>query len=359
MFNDRVPVSRYQNLAEHFYGGEWDAGRLADLALETGQRYVTVTARHHDGFSLFDTALSDFKITKTPFGRDLLAELADACRDRGLGLGVCLSLVDWSHPDYRNWRNNEAWARYREYVFGQIGEVCTQYGPLVQLWLDGDWPHTQLFRDHGDWFAGRADFHYPELYAAVHLAQPDAVIVNNRHSSILPGEDVQCFEQDVKPARLGDTPVETCMSMDASWGYMPHEPVRRSAGELAAQLVRAAGYGSNLLLNVGPTQSGNIPEQQARRLRGIGNWLVTHGEAIYGTRMGYGSGRGWTSTRRDGADYVLITSSTSEITVPLPDPNRFPRTEPIGPRVRAAEVRNGQLRIILNPDEFPAVVKLT
>ncbi|WP_412540878.1 alpha-L-fucosidase [Longispora sp. K20-0274] len=359
MFNDRVPADRYRGLADHFYGGEWDAARLADLALDAGQRYITVTARHHDGFSLFDSQVSDFKITKTPFGRDLLAELADACRDRGLGLGVYLSLVDWSHPGYRDWQNNSSWHSFREYLFGQVKEVCTQYGPLVQLWLDGDWPGTRLSRDHPDWFAGRADYHYPELYAAVHNAQPDAVILNNRHSTLLPGEDIQCFEQEVNPALAGDAPAETCMSMDASWGFMPHDPLRRSAGQLTARLARAAGYGSNLLLNVGPTQSGNIPDHQISRLRGVGEWLVTHGEAVYGTRVGFSSGQGWTSTRREGADYIIVTSSASELVVPLPDPDRFPYTEAIGNRVRGSEVRDGHLRISMNPGDFPAVVKLT
>ncbi|WP_281167855.1 alpha-L-fucosidase [Longispora albida] len=360
MFSDRVPPARYRQLADHFYGGEWDAARLADLALEAGQRYITITARHHDGFALFDTALSDFKVTKSPFGRDVLAELADACRERGLGLGVYLSLVDWSHPGYRDWRDNDAWNSYREYLFGQVREVCTQYGPLVQLWLDGDWPHATFSREHPGFFAGRADFHYPQLYAAVHAAQPDAVIVNNRHSTLLPGEDIQCFEGDVNPAQAsGEIPAETCMAMDASWGYVPHDQVRRTAGQLVAGLARVAGYGSNLLLNVGPTQSGSVPASQSARLRGMGGWLLEHGEAIYGTRMGYGSGQGWTSTRREGTDYILLTTAAPEITVPLPDPDRFPWVQAIGDRVQSTTVRDGQLHVVLAPGDYPGVVKLT
>ncbi len=364
MFADRVPAERYHALAEHFYAGDWDAGRLADLALESGQRYITITARHHDGFSMYDTALSDHRITKTPFGRDPIAELADACRDRGLGLGVYLSLVDWSHPGYRQWRDNAAWASYLEYLFGQVQELTTKYGPLVQLWFDGDWPEGPWSREHGDWFAGRSDFHYPELYKLVHGRQPDAVVVNNRQSTLVPGEDVQCFEQDVDPALLGEAPGETCLTMDASWGYVPHDPVRRTAGQLAARLATAAGYGSNLLLNVSPTQSGNVPERQAARLRAIGRWLAVHGEAIYRTREGYGSGPGWTATRRDDVHYLLVTDvSAHELAIPLPVSmrGRSPLVEPVGDGIAAATLRKEELLVTVErrPDGLPAVLKLT
>lgn len=140
MFDDRVPVDTYRTLAGHFRPAAWDAAALADLAVAAGQRYVTVTSRHHDGFSMYDTALSDYRVTRTPLARDVLAELADACRERGLGLGVYVSLVDWHHPGYRHWRRPGAWEDYLGFLHGQVEELCTRYGPIFQVWFDGDWP---------------------------------------------------------------------------------------------------------------------------------------------------------------------------------------------------------------------------
>jgi alpha-L-fucosidase len=321
MFTDRVPAETYERLAEHFRPAAWDAGALADLAVAAGQRYLTVTSRHHDGFSLYDTELSTYRVTRSPLGRDVLAELAEACRERDLGLGVYVSLVDWHHSGYRHWREPGAWDDYLAFLHGQVTEVCTGYGPLTQVWFDGDWPSHALWRTEPDWFAGPVDFHYAELYDIVHRHQPDAVVLNNRHVAPLPGEDVQGFEQDLPGedtsghntgTPLSGLPLETCLTTNRSWGYAPHDEEYRSPAELLTTLVRAAGGGANLLLNVGPTQSGTVPGPVRANLRAMGGWLREHGDAIYGTRTGPEppTRERATTTGRDGAVYRFTLDPT-------------------------------------------------
>lgn len=141
----RIPAAEYAPLAKLFNPAAFDAKQLVAHAEAAGQRYLTITSRHHDGFSMYDTALSDFKITRSPFRRDPIAELADACRESGtVKLGFYISLVDWHHPGYLD---SSRWEDYLAFLFGQVEELCTQYGEIAQIWFDGDWPNSPYRRN--------------------------------------------------------------------------------------------------------------------------------------------------------------------------------------------------------------------
>jgi alpha-L-fucosidase len=292
---ERIPVSEYERLAGQFNPAEFDADEWVALAMQSGQKYMVITSRHHDGFSMYDTALSDYKVTNTPFHRDPLAELAEACvRSGQVKLGFYVSLLDWHHPAYRfRQESGLAWEDYLAFLHGQVRELCTQYGEVACFWFDGDWPRQKL-TDENAYFAAGGSFEYERLYNLAHELQPDAVIQNNRHARPLPGEDIQGFEQDLPGSNAAgfnttevyDLPVEVCMTMNDHWGIYVGDENYKSTRALIHNLARAASVGGNYLLNVGPSAEGLILPVQAQRLREMGAWLDKNGEAIYATRAG-------------------------------------------------------------------------
>jgi len=295
MHNEKIPVSEYEPLVEQFNPVKFNADEWVSIAADAGQRYIVITSRHHDGFSMYDTALSDYKVTRTPFQRDPILELADACAQRGdIKLGFYSSLLDWHHPAYRfRAESGLAWAEYLEFLHGQVRELCTQFGEIACIWLDGDWPN-HLLNDDNAYFAAGGSFEYGKLYDMIHTLQPNAVIHNNRHVEPLPGEDVQGFEQDLpgqntagfNTTTIANLPMEVCMTINDSWGVSEQDENHKSAQQLIRTLVRSASMGANYLLNVGPTALGEILPVHAERLRAMGRWLSVYGDSIYGTRAG-------------------------------------------------------------------------
>jgi alpha-L-fucosidase len=292
---EQIPVSEYQSLMRQFNPVNFNADEWVQLALDAGQRYMVITSRHHDGFSMYNTALSDYKITNTPFKRDPIMELANACTRNGqVKLGFYVSLLDWHHPAYRfREESGLAWDDYVAFVHGQVEELCTQFGDLACIWLDGDWPRHE-FNEENAYFKAGGPFEYEKLYDLIHDRQPDAVIQNNRHEKPLPGEDIQGFEQDLpgentagfNTETIYDLPKEVCMTINDNWGVHFDDENHKSTRHLIHNLVRAASTGSNYLLNVGPNALGEILPIHKQRLREIGNWLETYGAAIYKTRSG-------------------------------------------------------------------------
>jgi alpha-L-fucosidase len=281
MYAERARITDYEDLATRFNPTRFDADGWVRLAAAAGQRYLTITTRHHDGFSMYDTALSDYRVTNSPFGRDPLAELAAAAQRHDVRLGCYVSLLDWHHPAYRASRRERsglAWDDYLGFLHGQVREVCTNYGPLAQIWFDGEWPTHPVPDGETDWFVAGGDFRYDDLYDTIHTLQPDAVVLNNRHAPPLPGEDVQGFEQDLPGENssgfnvtgAGSLPLETCMTMNGSWGYRADDDAWKSTDELRSLLARAGAAGANLLLNVGPTGTGEIPAPARDRLTALG-----------------------------------------------------------------------------------------
>lgn len=281
----RIPPAEYEPLAQRFNPVLFNAETWVATAADAGQQYLVITSRHHDGFSLYDTALSEYKVTRTPFGRDPLAELANACARRGdVRLGFYSSLLDWHHPSFQaRPRSAQAWADYLGFLHGQVRELCSNYGSLACLWFDGDWPlqphdNADGVSESGLVFHPAGSFDYPALYHMIHTLQPDAVVLNNRHTEPLPGEDIQGFEQDLpgeNSAGFNTTeqyglPVEVCMTINDSWGFNASDNNHKSVERLAEIYRRVRGMGGNLLLNVGPTGEGEILPVHVATLRELG-----------------------------------------------------------------------------------------
>jgi alpha-L-fucosidase len=322
MHNERIPVTEYEKLVADFNPQRFDARQWVDLAAEAGQKYLVITSRHHDGFSMYDTALSDYKVTNTPFRRDPIAELAEACARRGdVRLGFYVSLLDWHHPAYRfRAESGLAWSDYIGFLHGQVRELCSQYGQLACLWFDGDWPR-HLIDESNAYFQPGGSFEYEQLYDLIHTLQPDAVVMNNRHADPLPGEDVQGFEQDLpgqntagfNTTSVSGIPLEVCLTINDSWGYHAADLNHKSTRHLVHLLARSSSVGANLLLNVGPTPQGEIHPVHAQRLKEVGAWLRANGASIYGARAGeIAASAPGVSTRKGNVQYVHVLEYLSD-----------------------------------------------
>ncbi len=279
-----IPVDVYDNLYKEFNPTEFDAREWVSIAKRAGMKYLVFTTRHHDGFSMFDTAYSDYKITNSPFKRDVVAEIAQACHDAGMRLGFYYSPPDWHHPDYKT----ENHARFIEYLHGQVRELCTKYGKLDIFWFDG------LNGTKKDWDSER-------LVKMIRELQPD-IVINNR--AALP-EDHDTPEQTVGAFQRG-RPWETCMTICNQWAWKPNDTMKSLKGCLDV-LVKCAGGDGNLLFNVGPMPTGQIEGRQISRLAEMGAWMERYGETIYGTRGGPFRPTSWgASTCRDNKIYVHV-----------------------------------------------------
>jgi alpha-L-fucosidase len=340
MHNRKIAVGDYEWLATTFNPTKFDAAAWVALAKRAGVHYITITSRHHDGFSMFKTAETPYNIVDwTPLRRDPLKELADACHANGIKLFFYYSQLDWHHADYwprgrTAWDNGRPeggdWSRYVGFMNAQLIELLTRYGALGGIWFDGMW-------DKPD-----APWQLDSTYALIHRLQPAALVIPNHHQQPRPGEDVQTFEQDLPGANTAgfntgyvsaEVPLETSLTMNNSWGFNITDKDFKSVRALVGYLVRAAGYGANLLLNVGPRPDGTIGPEFAARLDSLGTWLSAYGTAIYGTRGGPVPPRSWGATTRRG-DTVFVH------VLDWPDPELA--LPPLGARVRAAYLLRGR-----------------
>lgn len=273
-----IPRKKYKKLQERFNPAEFDADRILDLAQSVGMEYVCLTTKHHDGFCLWDTAFTDFNVTNSPYGRDIVAQLADACHRREFPLGLYYSVVDWHHPNYPNQGrhhelpgpepgDNPDWEKYLEFLRNQVCELCTNYGPLHHFFWDMNVPK------HRD----------PAINAMLRGLQPNMVI-NDRGFDEgdfgTPERDHQATEteRNLRFAR----PTEACNSVGAqSWGYRRNEDYY-STRHLIESIDGLLARGGNYLLNVGPDGAGRIPDQAEQLLRRIGAWLSGTRESHYG-----------------------------------------------------------------------------
>jgi alpha-L-fucosidase len=292
--NRKLTVDEYNRLPAFFDPEKFDAKTWVSLAKSAGMKYITITSRHHDGFAMFDSKVSDWNIVaRTPYKKDPLKMLADECHRQGIKLFFYYSQLDWHNPDYyprgaTNWNNGRPdhgdFNRYLdEYMDGQLTELLTNYGPIGGIWFDGMW-------DKPD-----ADWHLAKTYALIHRLQPAALIIPNHHQTPRPGEDVQTFERDLpggNTAGFNTTyisnklPLESSDTLNDSWGFNIGDSNYKSVPDLERRLIRAAGNNSNLLLNIGPYPNGEIDPQFIKRLHAIGDWLSKCGDSIYGTRGG-------------------------------------------------------------------------
>jgi alpha-L-fucosidase len=277
-----IPVDVYDNLYRSFYPIEFDAEEWVEIAKAAGMRYLVFTTKHHDGFCMFDSALTDYKITNSPLRRDIVKELADACHKKGLKLGFYYSQPDWHHPDYRT-ENHE---RYIKYLHGHLLELCTKYGRVDIIFFDG--------------LGGKAeDWDSENLFKMIRQLQPD-VVINNRAG--LPG-DYGTPEQRVGEFQR-EPAWETCMTICNQWAWKTGDRLK-SPKECIQALVSTVGGDGNFLFNVGPMPTGQIEPRQVDRLKEMGDWLREYGESIYGTRGGpFKSGTWGASTYKDNRIYL-------------------------------------------------------
>ncbi|MEA1951198.1 MAG: alpha-L-fucosidase, partial [Planctomycetota bacterium] len=288
----KIPLAEYIKLYPKFNPEDFDAAEWVALAKSAGQKYIVITTKHHDGFCMFDSKLSDYTIMHTPFGRDICKELADECRKQGLKLGFYYSIMDWHHPDYtpvRPWEKGKRstkgadFARYCKYMKGQVRELMSNYGPIVALWFDGGWEH----KSDEDKKA------FKDIIAVARQLQPN-ILVNDRAGI---GGDYKTPEQRIPATGIVDKegrPAmwEACMTMTtghgsfaptAWWGYDAHEKIFKPTEELLHKLIDITSKGGNFLLNVGPEPSGKIRPKETERLEAVGRWMDKYSESIYGT----------------------------------------------------------------------------
>jgi alpha-L-fucosidase len=325
MQDQKIPIPTYEWLASTFNPFRFNAKEWVSLAKAASVKYITITSRHHDGFSMFATKATTYNIFDfTPFKRDPLKELADECHAQGIKLFFYYSQLDWHNPDYfprggtgkfSGRPESGDWNKYLAFMDTQLTELLTNYGPIGGIWFDGMW-------DKPD-----ADWHLADTYALIHRLQPAALIVPNHHKAPLPGEDVQTFEQDLPGANtagfntnvVGALPLETSLTMNSSWGFNITDHNWKSVNELVSYLVRAAGANANLLLNIGPRPDGTIQPEAAERLRAMGQWLQAYGTTIYNTRGGPVAPRPWGVTTQRGDTVFVHVLKWQDRILALPD----------------------------------------
>lgn len=299
---EQISVEDYQPFFEEFNPVFFDAKKWARLAKEAGMKYAVLTAKHHDGFCLFDSALTDYKATNTPCGRDLVREYVEAFRAEGLKVGLYYSLLDWHHPDYPHYgdrhhpmRNhpecsneNRDFSRYLEYMHGQVRELLTNYGKIDIMWFDFSYPGMEC----ETWKA-------TELVEMARSLQPDLIIDNRlegsgeksgtimtKNPSVYAG-DFACPEQMIPPRGMVDEdgdpiPWEACITMNDNWGYCSGDHHFKSSRMLIRSLVECVSKGGNLLLNVGPDAKGRIPDESVAILKDFAAWMKDNSDSIYG-----------------------------------------------------------------------------
>ena len=278
MHSEQIPIPEYEKLAGQFNPIRFNAQAWAALIAESGARALLITTKHHDGFCMYDTALTNYKITNTPWGRDPIAELAEACHRRDIQLYFYYSLLDWHHPDYRL-----DWPAYVRYYQGQVREICTKYGELGGVIFDGYWPRYELppeaayFRAGGKWDLA-------DTYDLIHSLQPKAMVANNHHVLPLKGEDWQVWELDMpgentigfNTTEIGPLPRATWFNLNRGWSYYVGEQQVKASDQVIKQLSESTKRHATYWLNVGPTPAGEILPEEATVLRQVQAWLREH-----------------------------------------------------------------------------------
>lgn len=341
MNNRNIKVADYTHLQKAFNPVDFDAQKWVSMVKNAGMKYITLITRHHDGFSMWDTKQSEWKITNTPYKKDIVKQIADECHKQGIKICFYYSLLDWYRSDYqyetgrtgkgtgRTEKSN--WESYIKFMKAQLTELLTNYGEVGTIWFDGHW--DQLDNDHDKAQVSKVDWKYEEIYSLIHKLQPNCLIGNNHHLSPLPGEDFQMFEKDLPGgnstgfggASVSQLPLETCETIADSWGFNITDRNYKSTRQLIHYLVRASGFGANFLLNIGPMPNGEIQPEFTERLSAMGAWLQKNGETIYGTSGGYIRPQPWGAiTQKGNRIFIhLLDAKEDKLLIPFPQKIKF------------------------------------
>jgi alpha-L-fucosidase len=309
MNNRGIRQEDYKILKDVFNPTSFNAKEWVSIAKNAGMQYITLITRHHDGFSNFDTKESDWKITNTKYGRDIVKEIADECHRQGIKICFYYSLLDWYRSDYQ-WETGKTgkksgrlgksnWDSYISFMKAQLTELLTNYGEISTIWFDGHW--DQLDNDVDKTLQSKVNWHYDEIYGLIHRLQPQCLIGNNHHLLPIDGEDFQMFEKDLPGvnttgfggADISQLPLETCETMNEAWGYNITDRNFKSSKSLIHYLVNAAGRNANFLLNVGPQPNGLIQKEFIDTLAIIGKWMDKNAVSIRGTRGNIVAAQDW------------------------------------------------------------------
>lgn len=326
-----IDTKTYGRMMHGFYPSRFDAKEWVRVFKDAGAKYVTITSRHHDGFSLWPTKVDDgYNVANTPFKRDILGELSKACDEAGLQLNFYYSLMDWHRADYPAGINARKclgeqkgdYTSYKKFMLGQIAELIENYHP-GNIWFDGEWEHA--FCKDGVW-TRTLDWEMDSIYDFIHSKK--TLCANNNHQPIRAREDIQIFERDLpgenshggfskdQPVSF-DRPVEQCDVIQKNvWGYRINERSFRSAEDVVAMVARAAAKNCNMLMNIGPDGSGQLPARAVEVMAKVGEWFRKNGESIYATTSaGIGDGKDIFSTRKGGDLYLhFLTPGKNTIT---------------------------------------------
>jgi alpha-L-fucosidase len=320
-----ISEAEYVSLHKRFNPVHYDPDSFIDLARAAGQQYMVFTTKHHDGFCMFDSAYTDYKITNTPYGKDIVKQLADACARRSMPLGLYYSPPDLHHPGFRDtsrpasetWHGQPErpeWPTYLQYMQLQLTELLTRYGDVKLIWFDG--------LDHQEKYDGR------RVLDMIHGLQP-ATLVNDRIGvpgdfvtpeqfipKVIPTRGTRAHGPDANiekgspqsvPSQADFQLWETCMTINDTWAYNAHDHHYKSAQDLIRALVEVVSRGGNFLLNVGPQPDGAIQPEFQERLRSVGDWLTVNGESIYGTTFGPIQGNaGFRTTQKDNVLFLHV-----------------------------------------------------
>lgn len=320
----------YWGLADRFNPVKFDPEKWAALSKKAGMKYVVFTTKHHDGFNMFDTRYSDYKITNGPFKNNPQADVTkyvfDAYRKEGMMIGAYFSKPDWHHPDFwwpvygtadRNMNYDPVkyahkWKNFQEFTFNQLSELMHNYGKIDVLWFDGGWVRpleTPRKPEDGLVFYPKfsQDVNMPRIAAMAREAQPDVLIADRTVHG--PYENFRTPEQAIPKTQLKD-PWETCITLTKSWSYRkPAEEKVKSTAWVVHTLAEIVAKGGNMLLGFGPTPEGEFPKEVEKPLAELGDWLKQNGEAIYGTRITehYNDGLNWFTRSKDGkTTYAIV-----------------------------------------------------
>lgn len=275
MHLEHIPVEEYEQLVPQFNPVYFDAQKWVDALADGGAEALMITTKHHDGFCLYNSALTTYTVASTPCKRDLIGELAEACQRRNIALHLYYSLLDWHHPAYRN-----DWDAYLAYYQGQIRELCTNYGPIAGFAFDGYWPRVELAPDQA-YFAQGGVWDLAGTYDTIHTLHPDAVIVNNHHILPLPGEDYQVSEIDLpgentlgfNTKEVSSLPLASWFPVNRGWSYRQGEQAVKPAEELLRLVMESRKRNATCWFNIGPLPDGTLLPAEVAELQRLGQML--------------------------------------------------------------------------------------